>query len=260
MILRRIAQNLKQQHWTGVLIELVIVVLGVFLGLQAQEWANARAEQHRADVLFQQERGDLDNEKVGLEANKAYLETVAGYARTAAQGLQAPDSVDADTWVASVYQATQSFTSSSNRATFDEMESTGAIDLIRNARMRVLLVNYYSFRWANSDIATAQAPYRQLVRSVLPFKLQKAIKASCGDQVEFVGHLLIMRLPKTCHIDLAPTDIARAAATLRATRGLQEDLNYQSSIIESKLEMLEQQQQQLDLVIAQTQEERGQVH
>jgi hypothetical protein len=250
MILRRITQHLKQQQWTGVFIELVIVILGVFIGLQVQEWANARAEQHRADVLFQQVRGDLDNEKVSLEAFKAYLETVAAYARTAAQGLQSPDAVDPGTWVASVYQATQTFTSSSNRSTFDEMESTGAIDLIRNPRMRVLLVNYYAFRWADSDIATAKSPYRQLVRSVLPFKLQKAIKASCGDQVEFVHQLLIMRLPKTCHAGLAPADVARATASLRATRGLQADLNYQSSIIESKIEMIDQQQQQLDAVIA----------
>lgn len=250
MIGRRIITQLKRQHWTGVFIELVIVILGVFIGLQVQEWATARAEQQRADVLFQQVRGDLDNEKVSLETNKAYLETVAGYARIAEQGLQAPDTVDPDVWVASVYQATQSFTSSSNRATFDEMQSTGAINLIRNARMRVLLINYYSFRWANSDIAIAQAPYRQLVRSILPFKVQKALKASCGDQVKFVGQLLTMRLPNTCRTDLSPADIAHVAATLRDTRGLQEDLNYQSSIIESKIELLDQQLQQLDAVIA----------
>ena len=42
MILRRIAQHMKQQHWTGVFIELVIVILGVFIGLQASNWNQAR--------------------------------------------------------------------------------------------------------------------------------------------------------------------------------------------------------------------------
>ena len=43
MILRRIAHAVKQQQWTAVLIELVIPVLGVFLGFQVTDWANERA-------------------------------------------------------------------------------------------------------------------------------------------------------------------------------------------------------------------------
>lgn len=43
MILRRIAHAVKQQQWTAVLIELVIVILGVFLGFQVSDWANERA-------------------------------------------------------------------------------------------------------------------------------------------------------------------------------------------------------------------------
>ncbi|MDQ1345737.1 MAG: hypothetical protein QG586_1268, partial [Pseudomonadota bacterium] len=43
MILRRIAHHLQQQQWTAVLIELVILVLGVFLGFQVTDWANERA-------------------------------------------------------------------------------------------------------------------------------------------------------------------------------------------------------------------------
>lgn len=35
MILRRIAEHMKQQHWTRVFIEIAIVVLGVFIGMQA---------------------------------------------------------------------------------------------------------------------------------------------------------------------------------------------------------------------------------
>ena len=44
MITSRLLKHLKQQHWTSVFIELVIVVLGVFLGLQAQDWNQARQD------------------------------------------------------------------------------------------------------------------------------------------------------------------------------------------------------------------------
>ena len=44
MMLRRAAEHLKQQHWTAFAIELVIVVLGVFLGMQVSNWNQERGE------------------------------------------------------------------------------------------------------------------------------------------------------------------------------------------------------------------------
>lgn len=250
MILRRITANFRRQDWTAVVVELLIVVLGVFIGLQAQEWATAHAEQQRADVLLQQLRGDLDKERFDLKTYMAYQQVTADYARTAIKGLESPGSVDPATWVASAYQASQILTAASNRATFEEMKSTGVIDLIRNARLRALLISYYSFDWSQSATMKAQAPYRELVRSVLPYSIQKAIKASCGDINATTGDLLVTRLPKTCHIDVPAATIERAAATLRATPGLLPALTYQLSVIETNIETVPAVQQQLDDVIA----------
>lgn len=44
MILHRIASALRRQDWPSVGLEIIIVVLGVFLGLQANNWSEARAE------------------------------------------------------------------------------------------------------------------------------------------------------------------------------------------------------------------------
>ncbi len=250
MILRRIAANFRRQDWTAVAVELAIVVLGVFIGLQAQEWATAHAEQQRADVLLQQLRGDLDNERLNLKSYMDYHQVTTDYARIAIKGLESPGSVDPETWVTSAYQASQILTNSSNRATFDEMKSTGAIDLVRDARLRALLISYYSYDWSQASTFKAQAPYRELIRSVLPYSIQKAIKESCGDINETVGDVIVTRLPKTCHIDLPPADIARAAATLRATPGLLPALTYQLSLTETNMETIPSVQQQLADVIA----------
>ncbi len=45
MILRRITEHVRAQNWFAVAIEFVIVFVGVFVGLQAQDWSTARAEQ-----------------------------------------------------------------------------------------------------------------------------------------------------------------------------------------------------------------------
>jgi len=44
MILRRISENVRSQNWFAVAIEFVIVVVGVFMGLQVQDWNDARKE------------------------------------------------------------------------------------------------------------------------------------------------------------------------------------------------------------------------
>ena len=251
MILRRITANFRKQDWTAVVVELVIVVLGVFIGLQAQEWASAHAEQQRANVLLQQLRGDLEGERVNPKSYVDYQQVTAVYARTAIRGLESPGSVDPQTWVASVYQATQIIAPQSNRATFDEMKSTGAIDLIGNTRFHALLINYYSFDWTQSSVVKAQAPYREVVRSILPYAIQKAVKASCGDRNETISGVINTQLPKTCHIDLPATVIARAAETLRTTPGLLPALTYQLSLIETNIETIEPtQQQRADLIAA----------
>lgn len=252
MILRRITANFRRQDWTAVVVELLIVVLGVFIGLQAQEWATAHAEQQRADVLLQQVRGDLDSERLNLKTYMAYQQVTADYARTAIKGLESPGSVDPATWVASAYQASQILIVPSSRATFDEMKSTGAIDLVRNARLRALLISYYSYDWSQSSTMKAQAPYRELVRSVLPYSIQKAIKDSCGDITEALGNHVVIRLPKTCHIELPAADIARVAASLRATPGLLPALTYQLSLTETNMGTIPAVQLQLAEVIAAT--------
>jgi hypothetical protein len=51
MILRRLTQHVKNQNWTAIALEFLIVVLGVFLGLQASNWNETRQLSARETVL-----------------------------------------------------------------------------------------------------------------------------------------------------------------------------------------------------------------
>lgn len=42
--MRRLAHSLKEQNWTAICVEFVLLVLGVFLGIQAANWNEARIE------------------------------------------------------------------------------------------------------------------------------------------------------------------------------------------------------------------------
>ncbi|HKI75001.1 MAG TPA: hypothetical protein VJ998_10170 [Pseudomonadales bacterium] len=59
MMLKRAIEHMRQQHWTGVFIELVIVILGVFIGLQASNWNEARQENAHAQRVIRDLAADM---------------------------------------------------------------------------------------------------------------------------------------------------------------------------------------------------------
>jgi hypothetical protein len=44
MILRRVREHVGSHNWFAVAVDFVIVVIGVFVGIQASNWNQARAE------------------------------------------------------------------------------------------------------------------------------------------------------------------------------------------------------------------------
>jgi|GEM_PF-2207603 len=72
MILNRIAQHLKQQHWTGAVIELAIVILGVFIGLQVNNWNQARVEHNQLDQQLAAFESELETNRVQIKHYRTY--------------------------------------------------------------------------------------------------------------------------------------------------------------------------------------------
>ncbi len=67
MILRRFAESLQQQNWAAIAIEFVLLVAGVFLGIQVANWNEARADR----IAYQAALVRLGAE---IDTNLAYLE------------------------------------------------------------------------------------------------------------------------------------------------------------------------------------------
>ena len=51
MILRRVTQHVRDQNWTAIAIDFVIVVVGVFVATQVTNWNDARKTAARAEVF-----------------------------------------------------------------------------------------------------------------------------------------------------------------------------------------------------------------
>jgi hypothetical protein len=51
VILHRLAQALASQNWSTVIVEILVVVVGIFIGLQVDDW-NAARKDHRDEQVF----------------------------------------------------------------------------------------------------------------------------------------------------------------------------------------------------------------
>jgi hypothetical protein len=63
---------MKKHHWGGVLIELVIVIVGVFIGLQVNNWNQARSESRLGQDYVKRLTRDLQENLAGLRGEIAY--------------------------------------------------------------------------------------------------------------------------------------------------------------------------------------------
>lgn len=71
MILRRITEHVKAQNWTAVALDFVIVVMGVFIGIQVANWNAARQDKADEKLFLQRLHGDI----VRVEISSARLRT-----------------------------------------------------------------------------------------------------------------------------------------------------------------------------------------
>ena len=86
-IVRRAVAGFRRQDWTAVAIELVVVVLGVFLGVQAANWNKDREQDRKSAVSTERLKADLRAEAWNIEMQVGYHEQVQANARRAADAL-----------------------------------------------------------------------------------------------------------------------------------------------------------------------------
>jgi hypothetical protein len=68
MILRRFAEALKDQNWAAIAIEFVLLVLGVFLGIQVSNWNEERADRVAYEAALGRLGAEIDTNLDSLDA------------------------------------------------------------------------------------------------------------------------------------------------------------------------------------------------
>lgn len=174
MILRRLSEALRKQDWFTVVIETLIVIFGVFIGLQVNNWNAAHEERVREAAYLQRLHEDLE----AAEASTLSLgERVASRV------------IDADRVSDAVYGRDMTITELDKQAcesiarlhifylegyalpTLEELIASGQFGLIRDRGLLKSLSGYLSFVRAmpsRADAVSANTP-------ILPHEFSAAI-------------------------------------------------------------------------------------
>ncbi|WP_412061301.1 hypothetical protein [Rubrivirga sp. IMCC45206] len=178
MIFRRIAQHVRDQNWTAIAIDFVIVVVGVFIGIQVSNWNAARAEDARERMLLGELRAEVAESIDQLAVKRAAYAQVGRSGERAVAFLDAGAECGDRCWAILVdfYHASQWQQVAVPRSTYDEMRRSGW------PRNRAVVDAMEAYHRQADQFARPleEAPaYRSLVRGLVPLAAHRPYWERC---------------------------------------------------------------------------------
>jgi len=145
VILRRVIEHFRKQEWTAIAIDFVIVVAGVFVGIQVSNWNGSRIDRLRADNYVERIHSDFQLIGNRLESNIADFDKALQsieYLRNEIDHRPSLTEEQAARFRLALNDIDASSIPAWRSATYAEMQSAGVVDLIENARLKQALVDY----------------------------------------------------------------------------------------------------------------------
>jgi hypothetical protein len=218
MILRRLSQSLKEQNWTAITIEFVLLVLGVFLGIQVSNWNEARLTREKSQLFTVRLKSDLLYESWRYQFLLEYYRDVRDATDAAAKAISGEAPLSNEDFLVNAYRATQYKERASRRGTYDQLVSTGNVALIEDGELLSLAVRTYNQPTIASMVREGvDSPYRALFRMSVANDTQRALGKNCGDRDLAAGDYRdfdhVIDYP--CKTGLSQAAIDEAAEALR---------------------------------------------
>ena len=232
MIYKRVAARLRAQDWVAILIEIGIVIVGVFIGTQVSNWNATRLERAQTQRMLVQLSPQIRDFRDYMVAAQRYFSVTRAYSSIALAGWRNDPKINDRDFVIAAYQASQIYGFGANGSTWGSVLGSDRLRDINDAEMRTELAYLASSDYSNVSEAAIDTPYRRNVRRIIPVAIQDGIRAHCGDQFD-PGRPFVVLLPRQCTLQILPGDARSAAAALRAHPDLSQDLQWQIAAVDA---------------------------
>lgn len=225
MILKRLREQAGQQNWFGVSVDLVILILGVFLGIQVNNWNQDRLDRKAGEDYRLRILADVEGNRRDLANRLEYFADIKEHAAATLAALDKPIGDNPQAFLTNAYQASQISPRRMRRFAYEEARSTGKLMAIGDASVREFLSNYYTGVETVEVTLQNVTPYRENIRSAMPAAAQDAVRTQCAEGlVEAADGSVLNTLPAGCVIKMDDSEAVRHAAVVRAIPTLRGDL------------------------------------
>ena len=191
MIIRNIVDSLRTRNLGTLTMELFIVVLGVFIGIQVSNWNDDRKDRLRGLAYLERISADLEADIESYQGRIVFWNQVRHYGDVALTYAATQDKGEYSDWelILAYFQASQLAEFYTSDTTYQELKSEGALGLIANHDLRSMLAEYYTF--ADNPAVRERPIYRENVRGIIPLALQSYVWSDCYDSKDGIHQELL---------------------------------------------------------------------
>ncbi|MBY6205215.1 hypothetical protein [Halomonas denitrificans] len=191
MLLKRIANALRRQDWLPVLIEFLIVVVGIFVGLQVSNWNEERVFANQERAFLAQLHDEIDGNLRSLAYREAFTRRVVDGGEAALDWID--ERSDCEPFCAErlvdLFHASQVWGTAHSTATAEELQRIG---LPRDLSLRERIRPYYQYLSGWETVNQTPPPFRERFRGHLDPGLADLLWRDCyrinEGQVEILTH------------------------------------------------------------------------
>jgi hypothetical protein len=187
MLIKRISKSLMNQNWKEIIVELFVVVVGVFLAIQVDNWNSARGELDHERLLLESLHAEfVDNESIGTGAIERFKEVEAAALRLLEIAEAEQNSTKLELYSV-LNDALAIRAPRFNSNTWDVLVSSGQLTILQNARIKETVADFY-----------------KLVATYSEFYVQRAENDSGEAALTLIKHLDLVRYVYTLHPEDLP--------------------------------------------------------
>jgi hypothetical protein len=218
MISRRLYEHVKTHNWFAVAIDFVIVVIGVFVGIQVSNWNDARALSATERDFIIELQGEIAANNALFRKRADYMGIVEAAGERALRYLDQDTPCREDCWplLVDFFHASQVWAVQPTRPVYDEMKRLG---FPRNKSIQDATVGYYQINHTLLATQTTQPAYRDLARSLIPVEAQRELWRNCW-RIDGLDEILVTG----CKGGLTEAQARAAVEKLRGRRDVHESL------------------------------------
>ena len=140
MILRRVIAHFRKQEWTAIAIDFLIVVVGVFIGIQVSNWNAGRADRVSERQYLGQLRQDLKLIQVEVRDQIEFEQFQSRLAREIASEIVEPNAQAERRIGVGLGHLANRRTLKAASPTFVDLQSSGNLEIISDPDLRAAII------------------------------------------------------------------------------------------------------------------------